>query len=295
MFEGFKKFDVHVQSTPNVTIHGVQGGSGPVLLLVHGFPQSYHIWHRIAPQLISQYTVVAVDLRGYGASTKLAKSDGHANFAKSAMARDLKVTMEKLGHDRFYVCAHDRGARVAHKLLVDYPASVIKAIFLDICPTLAMYSKTDFEFAKAYFHWFFLIQKHPLPETMISQNPKAFAEMFMGGRHAGLAAFAPENFAQYVSVLEQPGAVHSMCEDYRASSTIDMDEARQDIAAGKLIQTPLLVFWGKNGVIEKCFNAIEEWKSVSDSTVKGSSVDCGHYIPEEAPDFINEQIKKFFV
>jgi haloacetate dehalogenase len=295
MFEGFKEFDVNVQSTPDVTIHGVQGGSGPVLLLVHGFPQSYHIWHRIVPQLISQYSIVAVDLRGYGASTKLAKSEGHANFAKSAMAQDLKLVMEKLGHDKFYVCAHDRGARVAHKLLVDYPTSVVKAIFLDICPTLAMYSKTDFEFAKSYFHWFFLIQKHPLPETLISQNPKVFAELFMGGRYAGLSAFAPENFSQYISVLEQPEAVHSMCEDYRASSTIDMEEARQDIAAGKLIQSPLLVFWGKNGIIEKCFDAVREWKLVSDSTVEGSSVDCGHYIPEEAPDFISEHIKKFFV
>jgi haloacetate dehalogenase len=140
-----------------------------------------------------------------------------------------------------------------------------------------------------------LIQKHPLPETLISQNPKVFAELFMGGRYAGLSAFAPENLSQYISILEQPEAVHSMCEDYRASSTIDMEEARQDIAAGKLIQSPLLVVWGKNGIIEKCFDAVREWKLVSDSTVEGSSVDCGHYIPEEAPDFISVHIKRFFV
>jgi haloacetate dehalogenase len=295
MFKGFTDFDIKVQSTPDVTIHGVQGGSGPALLLVHGFPQSHHIWHLVAPRLVSQFTIVAVDLRGYGASTKLPRSEGHAHYAKSAMARDLKATMEKLGHDRFYICAHDRGARVSHKLCVDYPANVIKAIFLDICPTLAMYSKTDFEFAKSYFHWFFLIQKYPLPETLISQNPKAFAELFMGGRYAGLSAFAPENFAQYVSVLEQPEAVHAMCEDYRASSTIDMEEARQDISAGRLIQTPLTVLWGKEGVIEKCFDAVAEWKAVSNSVVEGNAVECGHYIPEEAPDIIVERIKKFFV
>lgn len=295
MFEGFTEFDIDVGSTPNVSIHGVRGGSGPALLLVHGFPQSHHIWHLVAPRLISQFSIVAVDIRGYGASTKVERSIGHTYYAKSAMARDLKVVMEKLGHDKFYVCAHDRGARVSHKLCVDYPSNVIKAIFLDICPTLAMYSKTNFDFAKAYFHWFFLIQKYPLPETLISQNPRAFAELFMGGRHAGLAAFTPACFTQYVSVLEQPEAVSAMCEDYRASSTIDMEEARQDIADGKLIQNPLMVFWGKHGIIEKCFDAIREWQAVSHSEVVGNAIECGHYIPEEAPDVVVDAIKKFFV
>jgi pimeloyl-ACP methyl ester carboxylesterase len=236
-----------------------------------------------------------VDIRGYGASTKLGSSDDHINYAKSEMARDLRIVMEKLGHSRFYICAHDRGARVAHKLCVDYPTHVIKAIFLDICPTLAMYSKTDFNFAKIYFHWFFLIQKSPLPETMISQNPKFFAEVFMGGRHAGLGTFTPECFAQYMAVLEQPEAVHAMCEDYRASATIDMDEAKEDIANERFIQTPLMVLWGKHGVIEKSFDAIAEWKAVSRSDVVGKAVDCGHYIPEEAPDIVEESIKGFFI
>jgi haloacetate dehalogenase len=164
MFEGFTEFDIRVQSTPEVTIHGIQGGSGPGLLLIHGFPQTHHIWHLVAPQLASQFSVVAVDIRGYGASTRLGSSDGHLNYAKSEMARDLKAVMETLGHHAFYICAHDRGARVAHKLCVDFPARVLKAIFLDICPTLAMYSKTDFAFAKAYFHWFFLIQNPPRPK-----------------------------------------------------------------------------------------------------------------------------------
>jgi len=295
MFEGFSEFDIDVQSSPHVGIHGIHGGSGPALLLIHGFPQTHHMWHLITPHLVSQFTIVAVDIRGYGASTKLAHSNGHVNYAKSVMARDLKIVMESLGHTKYYVCAHDRGARVAHKLCVDYPSNVIKAIFLDICPTLAMYSKTDFEFAKAYFHWFFLIQPYPFPETMISQNPKLFAKQFMGGRHAGLEAFAPECLAQYFAVMEQPEAVHAMCEDYRASSTIDMEEARQDIADGKLIQNPLMVLWGKHGVIEKCFDALAEWKEVSKSVISGKSVDSGHYIPEEAPGILVESIKTFFV
>ncbi|KFY15289.1 hypothetical protein V492_02106 [Pseudogymnoascus sp. VKM F-4246] len=295
MFEGFTEFDINVQSSPDVTIHGVQGGSGPALLLVHGFPQTHHIWHHVVPHLVSQFTIIAVDIRGYGASTKLPQSEGHVNYAKSIMARDLKVVMEKLGHDKYYICAHDRGARVAHKLCVDFPTLVIKAIFLDISPTLLMYSKTDFEFAKSYFHWFFLIQKYPLPEAMISQDPKMFAELFMGGRNAGHDTFAPECFAQYLSVLEQPEAVHAMCEDYRASATIDMEEARQDIEANRFIQTPLRVLWGGNGTIEKCFNAVADWSEVSTATVDGEKIDCGHYIPEEAPDILVENIKGFFV
>lgn len=296
MFEGFSAFDIKVQSTPDVSIHGVhKSGSGPALLLLHGFPQTHHIWHKVAPQLTNNFSIVAMDLRGYGASTKLPKSEGHKSYAKSAMARDSAVVMEKLGYEKFFICAHDRGARVAHKVCVDYPERVIKAIFLDICPTLAMYSKTDFEFAKAYFHWFFLIQRHPLPETLISQNPRSFAELFMGGRHAGLAAFTKENFAEYVSVLENPQAVEAMCEDYRASSTIDMDEARGDIAAKRFIQNPLRVLWGKHGVIEKCFDAVKEWKEVSVASVDGQAVECGHYIPEEAPDLVVSNIKALFV
>ncbi|RFU24848.1 hypothetical protein B7463_g11491, partial [Scytalidium lignicola] len=296
MFEGFTPFDVDVQSTPKVTIHGVRKrNSGPALLLLHGFPQTYYIWHKVAPQLANDFSIVAMDLRGYGASTKLPKSENHKDYAKSAMARDGAVVMQKLGYDKFYVCAHDRGARVAHKLCVDYPDRVIKAIFLDICPTLAMYSKTDFDFAKAYFHWFFLIQRHPLPETMISQNPRVFAELFMGGRHGGLKAFTEECFAEYVSVLENPDAVEAMCEDYRASSTTDMDEAREDIAAKRLIQNPLRVLWGKFGVIERCFNAVEEWKQVSASDVDGQAVESGHYIPEEASDVVVKNVKEFFL
>ncbi|KAH8805064.1 putative epoxide hydrolase [Xylogone sp. PMI_703] len=296
MFEGFEPFDIDVQLEPKVSIHGVhKKNSGPALLFLHGFPQTHHIWHKVAPQLTDNFSLVAMDLRGYGASTKLLRSEGHKNYAKSAMARDCATVMEKLGYDKFFICAHDRGARVAHKLCVDYPGRVIKAIFLDICPTLAMYGKTDFEFAKAYFHWFFLIQRHPLPETMISQNPRAFAEMFMGGRHAGLKAFTEECFAEYVSVLENSDAVEAMCEDYRASSTIDMDEAREDIAAHRLIQNPLRVMWGKYGVIEKCFKAVDEWAQVSTSHVDGQAVESGHYIPEEAPDVVVRNIKDFFL
>jgi haloacetate dehalogenase len=293
MFEGFETFDITTQSNPPVSIHGIRGGSGPPLLLLHGFPQTHHIWHLVALKLKQIYTIVAIDLRGYGASSK---PSGVNQYAKSNMSRDCIIVMKALGFSSYYVCAHDRGARVAHKLLVDYPYQVRKAIFLDICPTLAMYSQTDIEFAKAYFHWFFLIQKEPLPETMISANPRRFAELFMGRRYAPLEVFDKNCWEEYVRVLEDPEAVHAMCEDYRAAASVDMDESKENIAQGRLIKSPLRILWGRHGVIEKCFDAVEEWKEVAipELDVSGQSVDCGHYIPEEAPDTVVKNILEFF-
>ncbi|EFQ35319.1 hypothetical protein CGRA01v4_13391 [Colletotrichum graminicola] len=301
MFEGFQPFTVTTQASPEMTIYGIKSGDSsstlPPLLLLHGFPQSHHIWHRVAEQLIEQYTIVLIDIRGYGKSSK---PGDVASYAKSAMARDCVSVMDGLGYASkpFFVCAHDRGARVAHKLCVDFPDRVRKAIFLDICPTLVMYKTTNFDFAKAYFHWFFLIQQEPLPENIINASPRQFVELFMGGRQPkALEIFDKDNFEYYASVMEQPAAVHSMCNDYRASATLDLEEAEADLEAGRLIQSPLMVLWGKYGVIEKCFEAVKEWQKVTsnDVSVKGSSVDSGHYIPEQAPEDVIKAITEFFV
>ncbi|KAG9252634.1 Alpha/Beta hydrolase protein [Emericellopsis atlantica] len=300
LFPGFTPFSLQTSRDPPITIHGLQSGSSstnlPPLLLVHGFPQSYHIWHRIAPKLTEEFNVVLIDIRGYGASSKPADV---ACYAKSAMARDCIQVMDQLGYTgHFSVCAHDRGARVTHKLCVDYPDRVKAAILLDICPTLAMYTATDFDFAKAYFHWFFLIQQEPLPETLISASPRAFANMFMGGRQTdGLRIFDEECFEYYQSVMEKPEAIHSMCQDYRASATLDLNEAREDIKLGRLIRNPLLVLWGKHGVIEKCFDAVKEWQAVAAEgvTVRGHAVESGHYIPEQTPDEVLKAIREFLV
>ena len=214
------------------------------------------------------------------------------------MARDCVLVMQELGFDSFYVCAHDRGARVAHKLCVDHPEHVKKAIFLDICPTLAMYSSTNFEFAKSYFHWFFLIQREHVPETMIAQNPEKFAEMFMGRRQdKGLEIFHPESFKHYVHNLGDKSIVHSMCQDYRASASLDLVEAQTDIEKNHYIQCPLTVLWGRHGVIEKCFNAVDEWGLVTKAgvPVEGYSIDSGHYLPEQAPNDVAGAISRFFV
>lgn len=297
MFDGFEPFDITTeQGQSAVTIHGLKSNSSnalPPLLLLHGFPQTYHIWHIVAPRLTSQYQVVLIDIRGYGASSKPAELEA---YAKSAMARDCIAVMDGLGFDgSFYVCAHDRGARVAHKLAVDFPSRVKAAILLDICPTLAMYTKTDAAFAKAYWHWFFLIQQEPLPETLLSAAPRRFAELFMRGRQQA-QIFDEACWDAYVKVLEDPVAIHAMCQDYRAAATLDLDEAKADLAAGRRIECPLMVLWGKHGVIEACFDAVEEWKAVAKDKelVSGRSVESGHYVPEHAPDDVVSSIQKFF-
>lgn len=299
MFSSFEPFSVTTQTSPEVTIRGLRSTNSssqlPPLLLLHGFPQTHHIWHRVAPQLTDTFTVVLLDLRGYGSSSK--PVNDIAQYAKSAMARDCAVVMEQLGHKTFYLCGHDRGGRVGHKLCVDYPERVKKAMFLDICPTLAMYEATDFDFASAYFHWFLLIQKSPLPETMILSDPRSVAEMFMGGRqNGGLQIFDEACFAEYVKAMSDPDTVHSMCQDYRAAATLDMEEQRKDIAEGRQIRCPLKVLWGKYGVVEKSFDALAEWRKVTDRdvSVDGRAVESGHYIPEHVPDDVISTIREFF-
>ncbi|GKT55866.1 alpha/beta hydrolase fold protein [Colletotrichum tofieldiae] len=299
MFEGFEPFTVSTQTSPEVTIYGIKSGNPvsllPPLLMIHGCPQSHHVWHRIAEQVTDRYTVIAIDIRGYGKSSK---PGDIASYAKSAMARDCVAVMDHLGYTNtpFFVCAHDRGARVAHKLCVDFPDRIRKAIFLDICPTLAMYKSTNFNFAKAYFHWFFLIQQEPIPETLINAAPRQFAELFLGG-HQSKGIFDKDNFEYYVSLIEQPAVVHAMCNDYRASATLDLEEAEADLEAGRFIQSPLMVLWGKYGVIENGFDAITEWQKVTNKnvSVKGKSVESGHYIPEQAPADVVRAMAEFFV
>ncbi len=259
--------------------------SKPPLLLLHGHPQTHLIWHRVAPTLSEHFTLVAVDLRGYGDSDKPASdaSVNHAPYSKRVMAQDMVSLMQTLGFSRFKVLAHDRGARVTHRMLVDHAMTVERATLLDISPTLAMYEQTNMDFARAYFHWFFLIQREPLPETMIEANPEFFIEKMMGNRHAGLAAFAPEALAEYRRCIHLPGIAHAICEDYRAGATIDLEHDRADREAGRKVLQPLQVLWGENGVIEKCFRPLEDWARVA-VDIRGGSVPCGHYIPEEAPD-----------
>ncbi len=290
MFPNFTPFNIPL--SPTRTIHGLHHGHGPPLLLLHGFPQNLLIWHIIAPQLTSVYTVIALDLRGYGQSSKPPGGENHIAYSKSVMAKDCVDVMEKLGHERFYICAHDRGARVAHKLCVNYPEKVMKAIFLDIAPTLAMYNKTDFAFATAYWHWFFLVQPSPLPESLMVANPRSWIENTMG--KVGLGIFNIEAIESYVKQMGDKDCVAGMCEDYRAAASVDLEESREDVEKGRKIKCPLRVLWGQKGIIEAQFDALKEWREVAEEgKVDGGVVDSGHYIPEENPDVVLWHINEF--
>ena len=290
MFEGFKHIDV---PCAGARIHARVGGAGPPLLLLHGHPQSHVMWHRVVDTLAQRFTVVAADLRGYGDSERVAADAAHANYSKRAMALDMLQLMTALGHPRFAVCAHDRGARVTHRLLLDHPQAVSRAMLLDIAPTLAMYEQTNEAFARAYWHWFFLIQPAPLPERLIDADPKAYLRDLMGARHGGLAIFAPEAWAEYERCINQPGSATAMCEDYRAAASIDLEHDRADRAAGRRVEMPLHVLWGSKGVIARCFGPLALWQAAA-LNVSGRAVDSGHYIAEEAPQALLADIDLFF-
>lgn len=281
LFPHFRTHDVEVE--PGLTIRATIGGAGEPLLLLHGHPQTHAIWHKVAPTLAQRFTVVACDLRGYGDSSKPQGEPDHANYSKRSMAADMLAVMRSFGFERFKVMAHDRGARVAHRLAADHPQAVERMVLLDIAPTLAMYEQTGEAFARAYWHWFFLIQPAPLPERLIEADPRAYVTDVMGRRSSGLAPFDPRALAEYQRCLALPGAAHGICEDYRAAAGIDLEHDRADRDAGRRLAMPLLVLWGAEGVVHRCFRPLEEWRRVADQ-VEGEALACGHYVPEEAPE-----------
>lgn len=258
MFSSFEKRTVPVNG---ISIHCRIGGEGPALLLLHGHPQTHFMWHKVADRLAEQFTVVAADLRGYGDSDKVGRSERAIHYSKKEMAKDQLELMAQLGFERISVMAHDRGARVAHRLAVDHPDAVLRMVLLDIAPTLAMYEQTSEEFARAYWHWFFLIRPAPLPESLIEADPKNYLRTMMGSRFAGMQPFSGEALREYLRCLQLPGAATGMCEDYRASAGIDLEHDREDIAAGRKINCPLLVLWGEEGIIGRCFSPLAEWQS----------------------------------
>ena len=290
LFHGFELISIEVE--PQVRINAVVGGRGPPLLLLHGHPQTLAIWHKVAPALAEHFTVVATDLRGYGDSSKPAGAPDHANYSKRVLARDQVTLMRSLGFERFDLLAHDRGARVAHRLAVDQPSAVSRLILLDVAPTLSMYEQTNEAFARAYWHWFFLIQPAPLPERLIEADPAAYIVDVMGRRSAGLAPFDPRALAEYKRCIALAGTAHGICEDCRAAAGIDMAHERADLEAGRLIEPPTLVLWGEQGVIERCFKPLDAWRRLA-RNVEGEALPCGHYIAEEAPAALLAKVLPF--
>ena len=290
MFEGFNQFVVPVQGA-RIAVR--VAGHGRPLLLLHGHPQTQAMWHAVAPGLARRFRVVAMDLRGYGDSSRPPSDERHEPYSKRFMACDAVQVMTQLGHARFDVCAHDRGARVAHRLALDHAAQVRRLLLLDIAPTLAMYRQTHEAFARAYWHWFFLIQPAPLPERFIEADPVLYVREVMGRRHAGLAAFAPQALADYERCMTLPGSAHAVCEDYRASAGIDLEHDEADRLADRRLTMPLRVLWGAQGVVGRCFDVLALWREVA-LQASGRALDCGHYIAEERPAELLEEIHAFF-
>ncbi len=290
MLDGFTPFET---SRDGIRLHGVRAGRGAPLLLLHGHPQSHVMWHRVAPQLAQRFTVVLHDLRGYGDSDRPEPGIDGACYAKREMALDALAVMRGQGFDRFQVLAHDRGARVAHRLALDHSAAVERMLLLDIAPTLDMYRNTTCEFAQAYWHWFFLIQPPPLPEALIASDPVRYVRSVMGKRHAGLAAFAPEALAEYERCALIAGTAGSICGDYRAGAGIDLEHDAADEAAGRRLEQPLRVLWGAHGAVGRCFDVMQLWRTRA-TQVSGRSLGCGHYIAEEAPSDLLDEALRFF-
>jgi haloacetate dehalogenase len=289
LFPGFAARSIDVGG---IAIHAVVGPErpGPAILLLHGYPQTHAIWHKVAPRLAERCNVVAADLRGYGDSGKPVTAADHAPYSKRAMAADQVGLMRALGHGTFHLVGHDRGARVGHRLAMDHPGAVKSLAVLDIAPTLAMYEQTTEAFARAYWHWFFLVLPAPGPERMIGADPKAYLrEKMVESLSRGV--FAPEAWAEYERCFT-PDAVHASCEDYRAAAGIDLVHDRADREAGRRLSCPLLALWGAQGVIERCFRPMDEWRRVADD-VAGRALPAGHYLPEEVPDLVVAELERF--
>ena len=293
-FRGFEARDFDLAGT---RIHARIGGlrDAPPLLLVHGFPQTHVMWHRVARELAPHFRLVLPDLRGYGDSAQPVGEPDHGNYSKRVMALDLLRLMQALGHERFAVCGHDRGGRVAHRLALDHPQAVAGLAVIDIAPTLDMYAATDMRFARAYYHWFFLIQPTPWPERMIGANPLEYLHWKLGGWGAGNTQhIEPEAMAEYERCFARPAAIHAACEDYRASAGIDLEHDRASRAAGQRIACDTLVLWGSRGVVHAQFDPMALWRAQCAAHLQGEAMDAGHFIPEERPAATAERLLAFF-
>ena len=283
---GFETQMVHANG---IMINVATAGSGPAVLLLHGHPQTHVVWRHVAPRLVSAgFTVVAPDLRGYGDSEKPASDPNHLSYSKRMMAKDQVALMRNLGFETFSVVGHDRGGRVAHRLSLDHPSCVERIAVLDIAPTATMYALTDKEFATRYFWWFFLIQPFDFPERLIGSDPEYFLRRHIAGQVKVNGSVSEEILQEYLRNYYNPETIHAICEDYRASATIDLKHDEQDAAIK--IQAPLLAIWGEQSVVGGLYDIQATWREKAINVV-GQALPCGHSIPEECPS----ELSKFLI
>ena len=293
LYPGFQEAEISAGN--GETLYCRIGGSGPPLLLIHGYPQTHAIWHRIAPQISGEFTLVIPDLPGYGQSSIPPLSQDHFAYSKRGMAKAMVELMQALGHGRFRLAGHDRGARVAYRLAFDHPHLVEKIAVLDILPTAVYWDNMDRDFALRVYHWAFLAQPAPFPENLIAPSAIAYLEHTLASWTArkDLSCFDPAALAHYRAFFSDPARIAATCEDYRAGSMIDIDHDRADMAAGRKIQAPLLTLWADAGLARETAGPLDVWSNWAE-TVSGKGVDCGHFIPEEAADEAAAEMRAFF-
>ena len=288
MFEGFTH---GITQLDEAEIAWSMGGDGPPLLLLHGFPQCRALWARVTPELARSYTVVCADLRGYGDSTKPVCAPDHANYAFRAMARDQLKLMQALGFARFHLAGHDRGARVAHRLALDYPETVRSLALMDIIPTHHLLSDLSRQAAQAYWHWFFLAQPAPFPERLIGADPDYFFETcLLGWGGAQLTDFDPAQLAAYRKAWQDPTAIHGMCSDYRAAPTIDLANDSADLATQ--ITCPALVLYGAGGVMGQLYDVPATWAAQL-PRMQAKAMPGGHFFIDQHPAQTAESLHRF--
>jgi haloacetate dehalogenase len=288
MTDFFPGFAPRRITTSGAEINLVSGGTGPPLLLLHGYPQTHLMWRKLASRLAAEFTVVVPDLRGYGDSAKPPAGPDNAAYSKRALALDQVETMAALGFERFAVAGHDRGARVAHRLARDHPERIERLVLLDIVPTLHRFETIDQKAATSSWHWFFLIQGGGLPERLIGAEP----EFFLRHMLRDPAVFEPEAFAEYLRCFRNPETIRATCDEYRAGASIDLVHDRAD--RGRKVAMPLLVLWGERSSQGSGYDVLAVWREYAE-TVSGHGIDSGHFLPEEAPEETYRALRGFFV
>jgi len=291
----FNDFDISFLETNRGIIRYRKAGNGPPLLMLHGNPQTHAMWHKVAPNLIEDYTVICPDIPGYGKSFKPKLSANHEEYSKVKIAKDIEEFMKLLNFKSFYVLAHDRGARIAHRLALDFPDKVLKMILLDIIPTIEHFERANMDFAMGYYHWFWLAQRNPIPESVIQKAPEEWFYAHTSREKKDRDFFAPNALRDYLECLKNPKTVEAICEDYRAAATIDIKDDKISRNNNVKVKSPVMVLWGKKGKIEQWYDPIYIWKKYCSTEVKGFGIDTGHYLAEEDPEAIIKYVRSFLI
>jgi haloacetate dehalogenase len=291
MFENFTRTEIETSGARIVVVHG---GNGPPLLLMHGNPFTHASWHKFAPRLAQDFTVVCTDLRGYGDSEKPPGGADHSGYSFRAMAQDQVEVMAALGFPRFMAAGHDRGARVLHRMALDHPDKVARAAILDIIPQHHLFNNVSRQWATSAYHWFFMIQPFDMPERLMGADPDYFITRKLAKTEQGLSFFGKEALAEYMRCFRNPATIHAMCEDYRATAGVDLEMDSRDYAAGRRIETPLLLLWGATGAVGRIHEPAEIWKRYAADISGAAALPCGHYLSEEAPEETYRALHEFF-